>query len=262
MNRTSISDLKAKAKDQLLGNYGIATGSFALLFALVYAVMMVIMGALSAGSAERVASGVPIGFTDQLISQIMGIIIGTLSSTVSVGYIYLLRRIADGERPVISDLFFVFKNHPDKVIIISLVMTVAQVILILPATILANTGTGLLKAGTVELDGKKFLIYIVLYLVGLIISFFIDIMLAMSFMIYLDNPQENVTDMMRQSIEMMKGNKFRYFYMILSFFGYWLLIMMSLGIAALWVAPYQTMTMIGFYRDLKDRAGYAQVEEL
>lgn len=51
MNHTSISDLKAKAKDQLLGNYGIATGSFALLFVLVYALISILIGALAASIA-------------------------------------------------------------------------------------------------------------------------------------------------------------------------------------------------------------------
>ena len=171
MNRTSISDLKAKAKDQLLGNYGIATGSFALLFVLIYAVMMIVMGAITAGGAGRDGFGQPAGFTDQLITQIMSIVISTLSSTVIAGYVYLLKRIADGQRPVMADLFYVFKNHPDKVIIINLVMAVAQVILLLPSTIIANTG--LFRSDSATLDGKKFLIYIVLYLAGLIISFII-----------------------------------------------------------------------------------------
>ncbi len=260
MNRTSISDLKVKAKDQLLGNYGIATGSFALLFVLIYAVMMIIMSALAAGTVGRSGYEATQSFGYQMTSQIMSIVIGTLSSTVSVGYIYILKRIADGEYPVMSDLFFVFKNHPDKVIIISLVMTVSQVILLLPATILANTA--LFRDGATDLNGKMFLVYIILYLTGLIISLIIDLMLAMSFMIYLDNPTENVTDMMKRSISMMKGNKFRYFYMILSFFGYWLLILLSLGIAALWVMPYQTMAMVCFYYDLRDGVRYAKVEEL
>ena len=87
-------------------------------------------------------------------------------------------------------------------------------------------------------------------------------MLAMSYMIYLDDPQKRVTEIIRQSISMMKGNKFRYFYMILSFLGYWALILLSIGIAALWVIPYQNMTVVQFYKDLRDNSNYAEVEEL
>ncbi len=256
MNRTSISDLKAKAKDQLLGNYGIATGSFALLFVLVYALMSVLIGALTAGysTGAEIPTG---GFAYQMKVQFVGIVLGALSTTVTVGHIYILKQIAEGRRPVMSDLFYVFKHHPDKVIIVSLVMTLSQFVLLLPATIVG----GPFSVGSNEsLDGKRFLLYVILYLIGFAISFIIDLMLAMAYMIYLDDPDTGVTEMIRQSVFMMKGNKFRYFYMILSFIGYWFLIILSFGIAALWVIPYQNMTMVEFYFDLRDRDGYEAVE--
>lgn len=158
-----------------------------------------------------------------------------------------------------SDLFFAIRNHPDKVIIIALTLILAQIILCLPATLV---GGSLASGQNLDFDGKTFLLYIVLYLAGMIVSYYIDLMLAMSYMIYLDDPQKRVTEIIRQSISMMKGNKFRYFYMILSFLGYWALILLSIGIAALWVIPYQNMTVVQFYTDLRDNSNYAEVEEL
>lgn len=260
MNKTSISDLKLEAKDQLLGNYGIATGSFALLFVLIYVVMSIIMGAVTANIMRDPATVQTMSFSYQLLTQAVGIVIGVLSTTVSVGYIYILKCISEGQRPAVSDLFFVFGHHPDKVIIISLIMTVAQFVLLLPATFIqdrAFTGVGLYGV-----DGRMFLLWIVLYLTGFVISFIIDLMLAMSYMIYLDDPQAPVRDMLTGSIGMMRGNKLRYFYMILSFIGYWLLILLSLGIAMLWVIPYQTMVMVEFYKDLCKRADTVEVEYL
>ena len=259
MNRTSISDLKAKARDQLLGNYGTATGTFALLFVLIYAAMMIISGALTAGMTDAADPAAFSGFSFRIKSQLLGVAIAALSATVTVGYMYILKRISEGARPTASDLFFVFRNHPDKVIIISLVMAVIQFILLMPATI---AGSSVYQATVEDIDGRQFLIYVILYLAGLIISFIIDLMLAMSYLIYLEDPAAGALDIMKQSIAMMKGNKFRYFYMYLSFLGYWLLIVLSLGIAALWVMPYQCMTMIEFYTDLRDNGTYARVEEL
>ena len=253
MNRTSISDLKAKAKDQLLGNYGIATGSFALLFVLIYTILAVIMSASGIWLKDSLAANEPMSLAQQFISQGLGMLIGVISALFSVGYVYVLFRIAREERPSLSDLFFVFKNHPDKVIIISLILTGAQFILLLPANLVGSgiTGDQLLTSG----GGRAFLLYIVLYLTGFVISFVIDLMLAMCFMIYIDDPDRGVGDIVKESVAMMKGNKFRYFYMILSFFGYWLLIMLSCGIAALWVVPYQTMAMVEFYFDLVNGNG-------
>ena len=200
MNRTSISDLKAKAKDQLLGNYGIAAGSFALLFVLVYTIMMIVMipytGAIA---ASAVRTGQP-GLLTQLLSQLIGMAIGALTVTFSVGYIYILYRISKGEKPVLSDLFFVFKNHPDKVLIICIVMMAAQFILLLPTTLVMPIRQG-------RFEAKAFLLYIVLYLTGFVISFIIDIMLSMSYLIYIEDPDKPVIAMMKESIVMMRGNK-------------------------------------------------------
>ena len=259
MNHTSISDLKAKAKDQLLGNYGIATGSFALLFVLVYALVAILISALTVGASPEALGASAGSISNQIKTQVISIVIAVLAATVTVGHLYILKQISEGGRPVISDLFFVIKNHPDKVIIIALILILAQIILCLPATLVG----GFLASGKdIYSNGKAFLLYIVLYLAGMIVSYYIDLMFAMSYMIYLDDPETRVTDIIRQSVSMMKGNKFRYFYMILSFLGYYALIFLSIGIAALWVIPYQSMTTVEFYKDLRDNGQYAEVEVL
>lgn len=235
MNRTSISDLKSKAKDQLLGNYKIATGSFALLFVLVYAIMGLVISSISS---------LPL-----FVGQILSILIGSIMAVFAVGYIYILRQITHGQKPVISDLFFVFRNHPDKVIIISLILAAIQFIVLLPSTIAQNRVMTGEEAHLI--DGKMFLVWVVLYLIGMIILVVFEIMFAMSYMIYIDDPETPVKTCILESISMMKGNKLRYFYMLLSFIGYWMLAIMSLGIAVLFVAPYQIMTTIEFYIDLK-----------
>ncbi len=253
MNRTSISDLKAKAKDQLLGNYGMATGSFALLFVILYAIMSIIMSAFTLGLVRTNPAMFATGITGQLISQILGMVVGTLSVVFSVGYLQILRKISKGETAQLSDLFHVFKNHPDKVIIVSLILTGAQFVLLLPATFVM--GGGFFAQDSLELDGKRFLLWVILYIAGFAVSFVIDLMLAMCFLIYLDDPETEVSQILSKSVSMMRGNKFRYFYMTLSFLGYWLLIILSFGIAMLWVVPYQTMTSLEFYYDLKEGTG-------
>ncbi len=250
MNRTSISDLKAKAKDQLLGNYGTASGSFALLFVLIYSIMSIIMSAFTLGFAKNDPATFTGGLTGTLISQLFGMVISALTVLFTVGYLQILRRISNNEETGVSDLFYVFKNHPDKIIIVSLIMTGIQFILLLPANFVS--GNGIINADGTGIDGRRFFLWIVLYLVGFAISFVIDLMFAMSFFIYLDDPDVTVGEMLRSSVSMMKGNKFRYFYMILSFLGYWILVILSVGIAALWVVPYQTMTTVCFYNDLKE----------
>ena len=49
---------------------------------------------------------------------------------------------------------------------------------------------------------------------------------------------------------MMRGQKGRYFYVTISFFGVMALSVLTCGIGMLWVMPYMETTLAFFYRDL------------
>lgn len=261
MDNISISDLKAKAKDQLLGNYGTAAGSFALYFVIIYTFAMIMTTALNLSlSGSMSAAGSRSVWTD-ITRQLVTIVIAALTSVLTTGYTRIIRKISDGDAPSASDLFYVITHHPDKVIIISLFMSVPQAVLAIPSIIVSyhiqdteDTLTGL--------NGKMFLGYVVLSLLVFILSTIIDMYLYMAFQIYLDDPEGDVMNMIKGSIGMMRGNILKFFYMQLSFIGYWLLIVLSLGVSALWIFPYQLMTMTEFYKQLRGEQMYARVEEI
>ena len=48
----------------------------------------------------------------------------------------------------------------------------------------------------------------------------------------------------------MKGHKGRLFYIVLSFLGMDILVLLSLGIGSLWIMPYQSQTYTLFYLDI------------
>ena len=50
---------------------------------------------------------------------------------------------------------------------------------------------------------------------------------------------------------MMKGHKFDLFWLYLSFIGWILLSILTLGIGLLWLAPYMQTAMAAFYEDVK-----------
>jgi uncharacterized membrane protein len=53
----------------------------------------------------------------------------------------------------------------------------------------------------------------------------------------------------------MKGNKWRYFLLALSFLGWILLGILSLGIGFFWIIPYIETTTAAFYYDIKAQKG-------
>lgn len=73
---------------------------------------------------------------------------------------------------------------------------------------------------------------------------------AMTGFILAENPDLSPKEAMRQSKEMMRGNRWRLFCLQFSFIGWGLLASLSLGIGNLWLVPYEQGAFAAFYRDI------------
>ena len=71
------------------------------------------------------------------------------------------------------------------------------------------------------------------------------------YMIKLDNPEMSTMDVIKKSKNMMQGHKMDYFVLVLSFLGWALLGILTLGILYLWLTPYMNVTFANFYNYLK-----------
>ncbi|MEX2459870.1 MAG: DUF975 family protein [Paenibacillaceae bacterium] len=76
---------------------------------------------------------------------------------------------------------------------------------------------------------------------------------SQSFYILIDNPKMKASDAINRSKEMMQGQKWKYFLLNLSFIGWYLLCIPTLGIGFLWLMPYIYTTQASFYEDLRLR---------
>ena len=66
-----------------------------------------------------------------------------------------------------------------------------------------------------------------------------------------DNPELTPLEAIKRSNELMKGNKWRFFVMYLSFIGWFFVGILTIGIGLFWIAPYIYTTMAAFYEDIK-----------
>ncbi len=258
--RKTSSELKAMAKEQLLGNYGVAAGAFAIFYGIIFAVMMlvyvaVIMTMVTGTLTTRAVSMVdetPFltgGFSSPWYYVIIYVISGVLSAlmgTLIVGFSNVCLNISRGQKPRVADLFYCYSHHPDKVIIIYLIIYAVSLIVLIPSEIISY-----LAIDNGGYTGTSFLLWSVFYTVGMVLSVIFSLMVSQVGFLYLDDPQTASIDFIKQSIALMKGNKGRLFYVMLSLIGWYLLVLVSCGIAALWVMPYQNVIMADFYRDLK-----------
>lgn len=81
---------------------------------------------------------------------------------------------------------------------------------------------------------------------------------AMTYYILHDNPEIGAEEAICRSMKMMDGHKWRLFCLHLSFIGWWLLCILTLGIGMLWLAPYIQNSTAAFYEDLKNQFDSAE----
>lgn len=74
---------------------------------------------------------------------------------------------------------------------------------------------------------------------------------ALTPFLLVDCPELTPLQCIKLSNRMMKGHKFDLFYLYLSFIGWGLLGILTLGIGYLWLTPYMTASTAAFYEDVK-----------
>lgn len=75
---------------------------------------------------------------------------------------------------------------------------------------------------------------------------------AMTPYILVDNPELSPNEARLKSIEIMRGHKWKYFGLQLSFIGWFLLCILSLGVGFIWLMPYVRTSYAAFYLNLKE----------
>jgi len=68
-----------------------------------------------------------------------------------------------------------------------------------------------------------------------------------------ENPDKDIMSALKESEKMMNGYKMEYFVMQLSFIGWFLLTVITFGVAGLYVLPYYSTTIALLYRKLKPK---------
>ena len=102
-------------------------------------------------------------------------------------------------------------------------------------------------------------VYILLWTLLLIIPGIIKALsYAMTPYVLKDNPNMKSNEAIEESMRLMSGHKAELFLLGLSFIGWALLSLLTLGIGFLWLIPYMQTAFAYFYEDLKKEAGERQ----
>ncbi|WP_105619694.1 DUF975 family protein [Vallitalea okinawensis] len=109
----------------------------------------------------------------------------------------------------------------------------------------------ILKAfGLTFMMGLFIFLWMLLFIIpGMIAAF----RYSLAFYILADNPEMGVMECIAESKRLMSGNKGKLFLLSLSFIGWSLLCILTLGIGYLWLAPYMQTSFAVFYEDVNGK---------
>lgn len=232
MTKRSRAELKRLARERLLGNYP------PVMLAMLAAFFLppILLAPFSAGlTAEFNAAGI--------IYILAAVIIEILGQLLAVSVLRMHMQLALKQPAAFLDLFWTFRNRPDRFILATFLF---YAILLVPAVLAGLCIYYLMPDAAAA--GVIFLAGVVLVLAAL--ELYLTYMFEMIYPFYIDHPEMTVLEGFGASRKLMRGNKKRLFLLQLSFLGWQLLGLCSVGVGFLWIGPYMTQTTANFYLDL------------
>lgn len=201
---------------------------YAFGFSILTAVITGIPSCITTPLQQMAGENISLAFLAVILAW-AGILFVTIP--LGVGSTRFFINIAKGREPQVYDLFYVYKHGLGNTIL-----------------------TGLLESIYIFLWS---LLFIIPGIIKTYQYFMIEYMLA-------ENPNFNRKRAFEITKTAMSGNKWKAFVLGLSFIGWELLCILTLGIGFFFLAPYISSTMAHYYLDLKEKAiadGIAQAEE-
>jgi len=232
MNYKSSSELKSLAKGQLLGKYNVVIPA-----TLLVALMTTFISFFASSFvSDTTVFGIAVNL---LISFMVDIITGVFI----VGQIVMNLNIICKKPYFVSDIYYGFHFHTNKIIIVKSVIAILELLVSLPFIIFTNI---------LEFHFSYTLMSAVLlsFIPAMVITVLLELNLSMSYYLLVDFPDYTWKEVLKLSVKIMKGHKGRLFYIMVSFIPMFLLGLLPFGIGLLWVAPYYRMTITNFYLDL------------
>lgn len=244
----SFSDLKNIAKDKLTGKYGNAmmvstlmplSFCFVVLFPLAMLTLIPFIIISEIGDLDDASVVVFL-----LLCYLALIFGGILTSMFRLGITLFFLKTACKQHGKLSDLFFGFIWQLKKSFIYSVISSLMIHVIMLPfefflLAIIAGVRTTLTITAV-----------IISFILGMLIYLPLKLSLSQYYFLLLDFPKQKASELLKMSMHIMSGHKWRLLQLRLSFLPLQLLSVLSAGVGFLWVIPYQKMTYTLFFLDL------------
>ncbi len=232
MSRSS-SELKRISRDILNNRYSVPMAAF--LTASLIPTLIEIPFSMTLGDYP--------GTPQLIISTIADILILLIAQMLDTGVMLVHMNMTRGQTYRIRDVFTPFRNGAERFFLGAVLFDVFLVIAGIPAIL------GILYFYKIGVSGLSSALLAAGCILGLIFTFYVLLTYRMVFFFLLDLPQLSVRDAFRTCRKFMHGRRKKLLYILFSFLGWGALAICSFGIAALWISPYMTQTLLTFYLD-------------
>lgn len=249
--RTPSKELKRRAKQKLRGKYGLCIGAQLILYAIVSLILVmfifavIIAGVVGSTNLTEAQNPVTEFLIIMLVVGILSVLMIAILSLFMPGILKIYLNISVSQPASLSDLLYGFKNKPHKFLGLYFVLFLMMVVWSIPYYVVL--------AVTVITDFIPVMVVLavltyLLLLAGILVT---SLYVSQALFIFTDSPDKKILQCIRESIDMMKGNKGSLFYLNISFIGMTLMGYLSMGIGYLWVVPYMYATYAEYYQELK-----------
>lgn len=234
MTRRTTCELKRMAREFLTGNYAVSMAA------------MLTAALLPAAVLGPFTVGITMEFNFAMATYLAAaFIVEVLGQLLVAGVIRIHLLLAKKQQLSYKDLLWPFFNHPDRFLLAALLLFG---ILILPAV---PAGICMFYLAEKTTSGSIFIAAV--FIAVVIAEVYIILTFDLIYPLYIDRPELSVMDGFRMSYTLMRGNKKRLLQLHLSFIGWQILGICSIGIGMLWIVPYIRQTNANFYLDLTEQ---------
>ncbi|MBQ1230556.1 MAG: DUF975 family protein [Clostridia bacterium] len=197
-----------------------------------------------------------------LVGAVMGAVTSTLfcllvGSPVKLGYERYKLDVIDGAGREVKVLFRYFKQGYKKSVALrflhGLILFGASVPLAVVICIFWSTWLNAVRTNTLDGLVLSSLLVAVVALATSILQIWLNYRYRFCFTIMAEYPEIGVIDALRNSAQLMKGNKWKLFCLDFSFLGWILLSILTCGIGVVFLTPYTEIATTAFYDGITNR---------
>lgn len=240
------STLRREARFDLEGRWG--TFVLTTLLLVLFSTLIQMPGTVA--SSVMIISGNPYG---NLVSNVWSLLSILVLMPMQWGFIVMFLRSRRGENVEVSHVFDGFRRT-NSIMTTYLIYYIIMLIFCIPLGIVTGVGIagcmaatqqyGMLAAVAVGVACTLLALLAIWKLLYKVLGY-----VLMPFVMY-DTPLTGMAAL-RESERLMQGHRMQYFLLYLSFLGWTILAIFTLGIGMLWVTPYMTASQTAFYESIK-----------